>query len=115
MRHLLFVTMLTMTSFTWAAADWKVVAETTVCSDKIQILGKDGEKYVQAVNGEEKRKLFSKDGSSFNEDSMKMTEFVSVGDPTYTFIHPSYVESNPPKIDVAYNGAKKRCKMQLNR
>lgn len=118
MRHILFLSLLSVTSFSWAAADWKVVAETTVCADKIQIMGKDGEKYVLAVNGNEKTKLFAKDGSAFNEDSMQTTEFTAAnanGDTSYRFIHPSYVEANPPKIDVSYNGQKKRCKMELNR
>lgn len=115
MKNLLFISILSLSSLAWAAQEWKVIAETTVCDEKIQIMGKDGEKYVLAVKGDEKRKLFSKDGSAFNENSMQMTEFSSVGEPTYNFIHPSYVEANPPKIDVTYSGAKKRCKMELAR
>lgn len=115
MRNLLFVSLLTLTSLSWAAQEWKVVAETTICDEKIQIMGKDGEKYVVAVHGNEKTKLYSKDGSAFNEESMQMTEFSSNGEPTYNFIHPSYVEANPPKIDVSYSGKRKRCKMELNR
>ena len=115
MKNLLFLSILSLSSVSWAAQEWKVVAETTVCDEKIKILGKNGEKYVIAERGEEKRKLFSKDGSAFNENSMQMTEFNSVGEPTYNFIHPSYVEANPPKLDVTFSGAKKRCKMQLSR
>lgn len=118
MKHLLLVTVMSLSGFAYAAQDWKVVAETTSCAEKIQIMGKEGEKYVMAVRGEEKTKLFAKDGSVFHENTMRSTEFVSdkEGDVTYRFIQPSYVEANPPKIDVAYNGsAKKRCKMELSR
>lgn len=123
MRHLFLISLLSMTSVVWAAKDWKVVAETTSCDEKVQILAKDGEKYVLAVQGDMKRKLIARDGSAFNENTMKTTEFVSdvkseeykLGEPTFTFIQPSYVEGNPPKIDVAYSGTKKRCKMELTR
>lgn len=115
MKHLFFISLLSISSLTYAA-DWKVIAETTSCAEKIQVMGKEGEKYVLAVKGEEKTKLFAKDGSAFSENSMKTTEFVSKGaDVTYRFIQPSYVEANPPKIDVSYHGDQKRCKMQLSR
>lgn len=114
MKHLLFITIMSVSSFAWSATDWKVVAETTACSEKIQVMGKEGEKYVLAVRGEDKIKLFAKDGSVFNENAMRSTQFVSAknGDVTYTFTQPAYVEANPPKIDVAFNGDKSRCKMQ---
>lgn len=106
-----------MTSFAFAQADWKVIAETTSCADKIQILGKEGEKYVLAVHGDERTKLYAKDGSSFKENAMSTTEYRSPekSDVSYTFIQPSMVEGNPPKVDVVYHGEKKRCKMELNR
>lgn len=114
MKHLLIITIMSLSSFAWSAQDWKVVAETTSCSDKIQIMGKEGEKYVLAVRGEDKVKLFAKDGSVFNENAMRNTEFLSAknGDVTYIFTQPAYVEANPPKIDVVYGGNKSRCKMQ---
>ncbi len=117
MKQLFFITLFSLSSFSYAAADWKVIAETTSCNEKIQIMGKEGEKYVLAVKGEEKTKLFATDGSAYAQDKMAMTEFVSdkSSDVKYTFIQPSYVEGNLPKIDVAYNGTKSRCKMQLNR
>jgi hypothetical protein len=105
---------MSLSSLTFAA-EWKVVAETTLCDEKIQVMGKEGEKYVLAVNGEKKTKLFAKDGSTFSEQSMSSTEFVSKQDDvSYRFIQPSYVEANPPKIDVSHNGEKKRCKMKLS-
>lgn len=116
MKQLFFISMMVFSTMTHAA-DWKVVAETTSCADKIQVLGKEGEKYVLAVRGDEKIKLFAKDGSAFHENTMTNTQFSSAAnqDVTYTFIQPSYVEANPPKIDVTYNGAKKRCKMELSK
>jgi hypothetical protein len=117
MKHLFLIAIMSLSSVAFAA-DWKVVAETTSCDDKIQIMGKEGEKYVMAVRGDEKTKLFAKDGSAFHEETMRSTEFTSAksaSDVSYTFIQPSMVEANPPKIDVAYNGAKKRCKMELNK
>lgn len=116
MKKFLVFSLLITSAFSYAAADWKVVAETTSCEEKIQVLGKEGEKYVLAVKGDEKTKLFAVDGSAFKTDSMKSTEFVSKKeDVTYRFIQPSYVEANPPKIDVVHHGMKKRCKMELAR
>lgn len=116
MKHLLFISLMSLSSLSLAATDWKVIAETTSCDEKIQIMGKDGEKYVLAVKGDEKIKLFAKDNSVFQENAMKSTEFEAKSeDVSYRFIHPSYVEANPPKIDVAYHGSKKRCKMDLAR
>lgn len=117
MKHLFFLALMSLSTVSMAAADWKVVAETTSCDEKIQIMGKEGEKYVMAVRGEEKTKLFATDGSVFHENTMRPTEFKSdkAGDVTYRFLQPSYVEGNPPKIDVAYNGTKKRCKMDLSK
>ena len=114
MKHLFFITLMSISTISFAAAEQKLVAETTSCDEKIQIMGKEGEKYVLAVKGEEKTKLFADDGSAFKHESMKSTEFTSKGeDVKYTFIQPSYVEANPPKIDVAHNGEKTRCKMNL--
>lgn len=117
MKQLFFITIMAMTSFSYAQADWKVIAETTSCAEKIQILGKEGEKFVLAVQGDERTKLYAKDGSSFKEEALSTTEYRSTekSDVSYTFIQPSMVEGNPPKVDVAYHGEKKRCKMDLNR
>lgn len=117
MKHLFFITLFSLSSFSYAAADWKVIAETTSCNEKIQIMGKEGEKYVLAVKGDEKTKLFATDGSAFEQDKMAMTEFVSdkSADVKYTFTQPSVVDGNLPKIDVANNGTKNRCKMQFNK
>lgn len=117
MKHLFILAIMSLSSVSMAATDWKVVAETTSCDEKIQIMGKEGEKYVLAVRGEEKTKLFAKDGSVFHENTMRPTEYTSESsaDISYRFLQPAYVEANPPKIDVAYNGSKKRCKMDLSK
>lgn len=94
------------------AADWKVIAETTSCDEKIQVLGKEGEKYVLAIQGDKKTKLVAEDGSTFVENSMKNTVFSSKGETSYTFTQPSYVEANPAKIDVSHTGVNKRCSME---
>lgn len=115
MKKILFLSLITLTTYAQAASDWKVIAETTNCDEKIQIMGKEGEKFVKAVNNGRETKLFPKDKSLFHEENMKMTEFESAkdADEKYTFIQPSYVEPNPPKIDVSMNGTKTRCKMNL--
>lgn len=116
MKQLLFIALISITPLAFSA-EWKVIAETTSCDEKIQIMGKEGEKFVKAVNGNTETKLFAKDGSAFHENTMSPTEFVSDknADVRYSFRQPSYVEGNPPKIDVAHNGLKKRCKMNLSR
>lgn len=117
MKQLFFITIMVMTSLSFAQAEWKVIAETTSCADKIQILGKEGEKFVLAVQGDKRTKLYAKDDSSFKENAMRTTEYRSAAnsDVSYTFIQPSMVEGNPPKVDISYHGEKKRCKMDLNR
>jgi hypothetical protein len=122
MKQVLFFSLMTLSSIAAAGADWKVVATVSdpACAEKIQILAKEGEKFVYAVNGADKNKLLAEDGSTFSADSMKSTTFVSdaaekreLGDPTYTFTHPSYVEANPPKLDIAYSGVMKHCRMNI--
>ena len=75
MKSLFVLTLFTLSSLNVFAADWSVVAETTDCGEKVQILGKEGEKFVKAVRGETESKLVAKDGSTFSSKSMKNTEF----------------------------------------
>ncbi len=115
MKLFLTLAIVSHLSFAAAAAEWKKVAETTACSEKIEILGREGEKYVLLVRGTENTKLFSVDGSVFRENALKTTEFTASGDVSYTFTQPSYVEANPPKI-VAKNAVQnRRCRMSLTR
>lgn len=116
MKHLLLLTIISMSSSSFATSDWKVIAETMNCDDKIQILGKTGEKYVLAVYGNQKTKLYNQDGGSFEEEPKSTTIYNNTksDEVLYTFIQPSIVEGNPPKINVTSHGEKTRCKMKLN-
>lgn len=109
MKYLLFLSLISLSSMAIAANEWKVVAETTACDEKVQILAKEGEKYVMAVKGDVKTKLFSKDGAAFSEQSLRMTEYDSDASSAEKihYIHPAYVEANPPQIDLG----SKRCKL----
>lgn len=120
MKSLFILTILSLSSFAFSAAEWKVIAESSDCAEKVQILAKEGEKYVMAVKGEVKNKLVAKDGSAFKKDNMKSTEFVSEAstentdskkDGSMTFIQPAYVEGNPAKLDTIQNGKVKRCNL----
>jgi hypothetical protein len=92
-------------SITFAATPaWQVVAETSNCSEKIQILAKEGEKFVYALKGEEKTKLIGEANSSYNKDSPKAVIFSSQANSrgeTISFTNPSVVEANLPKIQFA--------------
>ena len=110
MKTLLFLSLLSLSSLAWSLQDWKVIAETPACDGKIEIMAREGERYVVAVKGAERTKLFSKDGSPYTEQSLRTTEFASENK-TMTFTQPSYVENNLPKIDVGT----KRCKMHFAR
>ncbi len=115
MKGFFILALVSSFSLSAAAAEWKQVAETTACDEKLQILGKEGEKYVLLVHGTKKTKLFSADGSVFRENALKTTEFTAPGDVSYTFTQPSYVEANPPKIIVNEANEKRRCRMNLTR
>ncbi len=96
---------LALSTFAQAATqDWKVVAETSNCSEKIQILAKEGEKFVYALKGDQKTKLTAVDNATFSKDAAKASTFVSdksAEGETLTFSNPSVVEANPPKIQIA--------------
>ncbi len=117
MKFLFLLSILSLSSQSFAAVAWKVVAETTNCDDKIQVLAKEGEKYVLVVNGDQKTKLFNQDGSAFEEAPKSTTIYNNsdTGEFRYTFIQPSVVEGNLPKINITnHDGEKSRCKMKLN-
>lgn len=118
MKSFLFFSLMALTSLTWAAQDWKVVAVTTNnCQEKVEVLAKEGEKFVYVNDGSAKTKLFAEDGSSFSEQSGKMITFSNNSDKNssekYTFVQPSMVDPNPAKIEIAANGLKANCKMKL--
>jgi hypothetical protein len=118
MKSCLFFSLMALTSFTWAAQDWKVVAMTTNnCQQKVEVLAKEGEKFVYVNDGLAKTKLFAEDGSVFSEQSGKMVTFSNASDKNshekYTFVQPSMVDPNPAKIEIRTNGLKAKCKMKL--
>jgi hypothetical protein len=83
---------------------WKVVAETSKCTEKIQILAKEGESFVYAVKGGEKTKLIGEANSIYNKDAPKAVTFSSQANArgeTISFTNPSVVEANLPKIQFA--------------
>ena len=119
MKGLLFISLFSIVSAAQAAADWKVVAETSGCAEKVKILAKEGEKYVRAVHNENERNLYSQDGSAYSSQALKSVQFSSdtkkekylLGDATYTFTQPGMAEGNPPKVDVAFSGRQEHCRM----
>jgi len=118
MKSFLFFSIMALSSLSWAAQNWKVVAVTTNdCKEKIQVLAKEGESFVYLDDGAAKTKLFAADGSSYSEQSGKMISFSNASDKTslekYTFTQPSMVDPNPAKIHIASNGLKANCKMKL--
>lgn len=121
MKGLLFLSLMSLSFFAMAAADWKVIAETVSCPENVQVLAKEGEKYVIATSDNSQKKLYAKDGSEFSAETLSSTEFVSdtskekylQNEATFTFTQPGYVEGNPPKMDIVKNGKKAHCRMNL--
>jgi hypothetical protein len=122
MRHTFLLLLTIMVTPALADSDWKVIASISdpACPEEVQILAKEGESFVYAVAGSDRSKLLAQDGSAFRHESMKSTIFSSdtkekrhLGEPTYTFTQPSYVEGNPPKLDIIHSGSKKHCRMNL--
>jgi hypothetical protein len=117
MKSLLLMSVLSLVSNAFATSDWKVIAESKDCGEKVQIMGKEGEKYVMAVKGDTKTKLFSKDGSGFNKENPKSTEYSAVStDPSsagtaVSYTQPGYTEGNLPKVQILDNGKSKKCSM----
>lgn len=121
MKSVFFFSLLSLTTFAFSATEWKVVAETTgSCKEKLQVLAKEGEKFVYVAEGDSKTKLFAEDGSAYSEQNGKAVVYSNNSDKTlnesskkFTFIQPSMVDGNPPKLNVASNGVRDNCKMNL--
>lgn len=121
MKSVFLLSLMSLTTFSFAAAEWKVVAETTTnCKEKVQVLAKEGEKFVYVANGNEKTKLFAEDGTAFSEQSGQAITFSNKKDKSLTnaskrisYTQPSMVDPNPPKIDLAMNGVSEKCKLSL--
>ena len=112
MRNLLIFALILSPSFAFSAPEWKVIGSTTDCNETLQIMGKDGEKYVKAVKGDSETKLVAKDGAAFEENNVKTTEFVSEAgsENKITYVHPGKVDGNPAKVTV---GSAHRCRVKL--
>ena len=87
---------------------------------KITSLAKEGEKFVYVADGDTKTKLFAEDGTVFSEQNGKANVYSNANDKNlndsskrFTFVQPSMVDGNPPKLNVAINGVKDNCKMNL--
>lgn len=120
MKSVFLLSLMSFSSFLMAAtADWKVVAETTTnCKEKIQVLAKEGEKFVYVADGSNKTKLFSEDGTVYSEQNGKAVVYSnptekSLSAKKFTFTQPSVVDGNPPKIDMAMNGVRDNCRLKL--
>jgi hypothetical protein len=92
----------------FAASGWKVVAETKDCADTVQVLAKEGEKYVIAREGKQETKLYSKEKAVFSSTNGEPLVFSA---DKYTFTQPRMVEAAQPKLEVAHNGLKSTCLM----
>ena len=121
MKSVFFLSLMSFSVFASSAPDWKVVAETTTaCKEKLQVLAKEGEKFVYIADGDNKTKLFAEDGAAFSEQNAKPIVYTNANDKNlsetskrFTFVQPSMVDGNPPKLNVAMNGVKDNCKMKL--
>lgn len=121
MKSVFFLSLLSIASLASAATDWKVVAETTgACKEKLQVLAKEGEKYVLVTEGDTKTKLFAEDGSAYSEQNAKAVVYTNNSDKSlnesskkFTFLQPAMVDGNPAKLNVSMNGVKDNCKMNL--
>lgn len=116
MKSSLLLSLLFLSSSIFAAAEWKVIAETTNCADTTQILAKEGEKFVKALSRGKEQKLFAQNGAIYQANSPKTTFFKAqaegLTDSTLSFTKPGVVESNTPKLDVVADGKKSHCNMK---
>ena len=121
MRSVFFFSLVLFSTFSWSAPEWKVVAESTSdCSDKLQVLAKEGEKFVYVTDGHTKTKIDSLNGSAFSEQNGQEVVFSNTSEKNlderskrFTFVQPSMVNSSLPKLTVATHGLMNHCKMKL--
>ena len=119
MKSVFLLSLMCLSTFAYSASDWKVVAVTTTsCKEKVQVMAKDGEKFVRVTDGSNETKLFAEDGSAFSEQNAKAVVYSNKSDKSltakhFTFTQPAMVDGNPPKIEIATNGVKDHCKLSL--
>lgn len=120
MKSVFLFSLLSLTSLAFAAQEWKVVAETINCKDKLQVLAREGENFVYVSDGSTKTKLLSENGMKFSEQNPKSVVFSNANDKNlsdaskrFTFVQPSMMDGNPPKMNISLNGVKDHCKLKL--
>jgi hypothetical protein len=60
MKTLVCLISMTLGPLAFASSEWKIIAQTKNCIEKVQVLAKEGEKYVLAVHDGKKQKLFQR-------------------------------------------------------
>ena len=121
MRSVFFFSLVLFSTFSWSAPEWKVVAESTSdCTDKLQVLAKEGEKFVYVTDSHSKTKIYSSDGSVFSQQNGQEVVFSNSHEKNlderskrFTFIQPSMVSSTLPKLTIVSQGLMNHCKMKL--
>jgi hypothetical protein len=119
MRTLLLSSLFVLASSSYAAVEgWQVIAESSKdCPEKVQILGKEGEKYVRALYDGKDQKLVSKNKEAFSTDAKREMTFETTKEEskneTVKFTNPGMIESNVPKVEVVKNGKTHNCNMQV--
>ncbi len=116
MKKMMTTLFLISGTFLSEASEWKVI-NTESCGEEVIVKAKEGDPFVTVQKGTEEIKLLGKNGAVFHEESMSQTEFVSSLEKKteYTFIYPSYVDGNPPKLDLVKEFKTKRCRLELTR
>lgn len=119
MRSIFISSLLIFSASSFAASvdGWQIIAESTKdCPENVQILGKDGEKYVRALYDGKDQKLVSKNKEAFSANAKREMTFETMKEEakneTVKFTNPGMVESNMPKVEVVKNGETHNCKMQ---
>lgn len=111
MKTIFFILLNIFSYFSYASDSWKVEAETTSCQTEYKILAKSGEKFVILLNGENKVKLHSEDGSGYMDENPRRTIFLNKN-LNVSYVRPSVVDGNLPKLKFTDNEALSNC--QLN-
>lgn len=119
MRTLLISSLFILSTSAFATIEgWQVIAESGKdCPEKVQILGKEGEKYVRALYDGKDQKLVAKSKEAFTSQAKREMVFESQKEEsrneTVKFTNPGMVESNVPKVEVVKNGKAHNCKMMV--
>lgn len=118
MKALFVLSTIVLSSMAWSAAEWKTIAVTSDCAQKVSIEAKEGESFIYAVQDGKKTKLTAENNKPFKLDTPASTAYSNTKEDAeknksalYTFTQPSMVEANLAQIDVNHNGKRDRCKL----